>query len=89
MIHLNDKTRELTSDTGYIRSKDGNLCVDYPIYIAKSETEENYEEATKEEYEAYLKAKEEEKEYRATGRINESQNRLTTDAETATGGTIK
>ena len=52
MLHLNDKTRELTSDTGCIRSKDGNLCVDYPIYIAKSETEDNYEEATEDEYKA-------------------------------------
>ena len=60
MLHLNDKTRELTSDTGCIRSKDGNLCVDYPIYIAKSETEDNYEEVTEDEYKAYLTEKEEE-----------------------------
>ena len=59
MLHLNDKTRELTSDTGYIISKDGNLCVDYPIYIAKSETEDDYEEATGDEYKAYLAEKEE------------------------------
>lgn len=54
MLHLNEKTRELKADSGYIHSKDDALYVDYPIYIAKSETEANYEEGGKEGYEKWV-----------------------------------
>ena len=66
MLHLNTKTRELKADSGYIHSKDDTLYVDYPIYIAKSETEADYEEGSKKGYTAWVKAKEEEREEQET-----------------------
>jgi len=66
MLHLNTKTRELKADSGYIHSKDDSLYVDYPIYIAKSETEADYEEGSKKGYADWVKAKEEEEKERET-----------------------
>lgn len=54
MLHLNTETRELTADSGYIHSIDDELYVDYPIYIAKSQTEADYEEGNKEDYEKWV-----------------------------------
>lgn len=54
MLHLDIETRKLTSDSGYIHSLDDELYVDYPIYIAKSQTEADYEEGNKEDYEKWV-----------------------------------
>jgi len=66
MLHLNTKTRKLTADSGYIHSKDDSIYVDYPIYIAKSETEADYEEGSKKGYADWVKAKEEERKEQET-----------------------
>jgi len=57
MLHLDAKTRKLTADSGYIHSLDDELYVDYPIYLAKSQTEAEYEEGDKEGYEAWQASK--------------------------------
>ncbi len=59
------KTCRLESSTGYLKSLIA-VYEDYPIYdhaiyLGINVTEKNFAEATKEEYEAYLKAKEEDK----------------------------
>ena len=64
MLKFNKKNRELTSDTGYVKSiNDGDTpeIYDHPIYLGINVTVKDFAEATKEEYEAYLKAKEEDK----------------------------
>ena len=53
-----ESNRELVSSTGYIKSLDGSVC-ESPIYLGIYDSKENYEEAAKEEYEAYLKKQEE------------------------------
>lgn len=54
---FNECNRKLTSSTGYLKSQDGSVC-ESPIYLGIYDAKENYEEATKEDYEAYLKAEE-------------------------------
>lgn len=54
MLHLDIETRKLTSDSGYIHSLDDELYVDYPIYIAKSQTENDYEEGDEQGYERWI-----------------------------------
>lgn len=49
--------RKLVSSTGYLKALDGSVC-ESPIYLGIYDSKENYEEATKEEHEAYLKAEE-------------------------------
>lgn len=63
MLKFNKKNRCLTSDTGYVKALDGDTpeIYDHAIYLGINVTEKNFAEATKEEYEAYLKAKEEDK----------------------------
>lgn len=50
---LNQKTRELTSATGFIKDASGNIYEGH-IYIGKYNTEADFSEATAEEYEFWL-----------------------------------
>ena len=54
---FNEYNRKLASSTGYIKAQDGSVS-ESPIYLGIYDAKENYEEATKEDYEAYLKAEE-------------------------------
>ena len=53
-----ESNRELVSSTGYLKDTDGSVC-ESPIYLGIYDSEDNYEEVEKEEYEAYLKTQEE------------------------------
>lgn len=52
-----ESNRELVSSTGYIKALDGSVC-ESPIYLGIHDSESNYSEAGKEEYEAWLKQEE-------------------------------
>lgn len=54
-----ESNRKLVSSTGYLKALDGSVC-ETPIYLGIYDSKDNYEEVGKEEYEAYLKKKEEE-----------------------------
>ena len=56
-----ESNRKLVSSTGYLKSLDGSV-LESPIYLGIYDSEDNYEEAGKEEYEAWLKKQEEEEE---------------------------
>ena len=43
-MNFNEKTRKLTSGSGYIHSLDDSLYVDYSIYLGKYDDPSNYEE---------------------------------------------
>lgn len=58
-MHFNEKTRELSSDSGYIHAFDDSLYTDYPIYLGKFDKPENYEEGNKDDFDAWVKAHEE------------------------------
>lgn len=58
-MEFNEKSRKLTSSTGYICALDGSLYTNYAIYLGKLDSPKNYIEGTKEEYEAWLKTQEE------------------------------
>ena len=52
--------RTFKSKTGYIKSLiDGVIYENDTIYLGIYDNEDNYTEATKEEYEAYIKSEEE------------------------------
>ena len=53
-----ESNRELVSSTGYLKDADGSVC-ESPIYLGIYDSKDNYEEATKEDYEAWLKTQEE------------------------------
>ena len=54
-----ESNRKLVSSTGYLKALDGSVC-ETPIYLGIYDSKDNYEEVGKEEYESYLKKKEEE-----------------------------
>ena len=54
-----ESNRKLVSSTGYLKALDGSVC-ETPIYLGIYDSKDNYEEVGKEEYETYLKKKEEE-----------------------------
>lgn len=54
-----ESNRKLVSSTGYFKATDGSVS-ESPIYLGIYDSKDNYEEVGKEEYEAYLKKKEEE-----------------------------
>jgi hypothetical protein len=58
-MDFDKKNRKLTSSTGYIVSKDGTSYYDHEIFLGKFDSASNYEEGTKEGYEAFVKAQEE------------------------------
>ena len=57
-----ESNRKLVSSTGYLKSTDGSVC-ESPIYLGIYDSKDNYEEAGKDEYEAYIKKQEEEPEF--------------------------
>ena len=54
-MHFDEHTRELTSDSGYIHALDDSLYTDYPIYLGKFDSPDNYEMGDKEGYEEWQK----------------------------------
>lgn len=50
---FDEKTRKLTSDTGYIHALDDLLYTDYSIYLGIYDAPENYEEGNKTDFEAW------------------------------------
>lgn len=54
-----ESNRELVSSTGYLKSIDGSVC-ESPIYLGIYDSDSNYSEVGKDEYEAWLKKQEEE-----------------------------
>lgn len=56
-----ESNRKLVSSTGYLKSTDGSVC-ESPIYLGIYDSESNYSEAGKDEYEAYLNKQEEQHE---------------------------
>ena len=53
-----ESNRELVSSTGYLKSTDGSVC-ESPIYLGIYDSDSNYSEVGKDEYEAWLKKQEE------------------------------
>ena len=53
-----ESNRKLVSSTGYLKSIDGSVC-ESPIYLGIYDNESNYTEASKGDYDAYLKSEEE------------------------------
>ena len=47
-MNFDEKTRKLTSGSGYIRSLDDSLYVDHSIYLGKYDDSSNYEEGDEE-----------------------------------------
>ena len=47
-MNFDEKTRKLTSDSGYIHAIDNSLYTDYPIYLFKYYSPSNYKEGNKE-----------------------------------------
>ena len=45
---FDEKTRKLTSNSGYIHAIDNSLYTDYPIYLGKYDSPSNYEEGNEE-----------------------------------------
>ena len=54
-----ESNRKLVSSTGYLKSTDCSVS-ESPIYLGIYDSKDNYEEVGRNEYEAYLKKKEEE-----------------------------
>lgn len=52
-----ESNRKLVSSTGYLKGTDGSVY-ESPIYLGIYDSEDNYEEVGKEEYEAYKQAEE-------------------------------
>ena len=53
-----ESNRELVSSTGYLKATDGSVC-ESPIYLGIYDSDSNYSEVGKQEYEAWLKKQEE------------------------------
>ena len=49
-----ESNRELVSSTGYLKATDGSVC-ESPIYLGIYDSDSNYSEVGKDEYEAWLK----------------------------------
>ena len=47
---FDEKTRKLTSNSGYIHAIDNSLYTDYPIYLGKYDNPSNYEEGNQEDF---------------------------------------
>ena len=47
---FDEKTRKLTSNSGYINAIDNRLYTDYPIYLGKYDNPSNYEEGNEEDF---------------------------------------
>lgn len=55
-MNFNEQTRELASSSGYIHKKDDTLYVNYPIYLGKYDSIENYEEGNKIDFDIWVEA---------------------------------
>ena len=53
-----ESNRKLVSSTGYLKDTDGSVC-ESPIYLGIYDSDSNYSEVGKDEYEAWLKKQEE------------------------------
>ena len=49
-MNFDEKTRKLTSESGYIHAIDNSLYTDYPIYLGKYDSPSNYEEGNQEDF---------------------------------------
>ena len=49
-MNFDEKTRKLTSNSGYIHAIDNSLYTDYPIYLGKYDNPSNYEEGNEEDF---------------------------------------
>ena len=58
IMNFDEKTRKLTSDSGYIHAIDNSLYTDYPIYLGKYDNPSNYEEGNQEGFIKWHKEKE-------------------------------
>ena len=58
-----ESNRKLVSSTGYLKATDGSVC-ESPIYLGIYDSDSNYSEVGKDEYEAWLKTQEEPQESR-------------------------
>ena len=58
-MQFNSETRKLESASGYIHALDDSLYTDYPIYLGKFDSSDNYEEGSAEKYEEWIKRHEE------------------------------
>lgn len=47
-MNFDEKTRKLTSESGYIHAIDNSLYTDYSIYLGKYDNPSNYEEGNEE-----------------------------------------
>ena len=59
-MNFDEKTRKLTSDSGYIHAIDNSLYTDYPIYLGKYDSPSNYEEGNEEGFIKWHEEKEKE-----------------------------
>ena len=49
-----EETRELTSNTGYLKHKETGVVYNYAIYLGIYDSIENYEECTQQDYLNFL-----------------------------------
>ena len=73
-MNFDEKTRKLTSDSGYIHAIDNSLYTDYPIYLGKYDSPSNYEEGNEESFIKWHEEKEKEQ-------VQDTDNKIETKAE--------
>ena len=61
-MNFDEKTRKLTSNSGYIHAIDNSLYTDYPIYLGKYDNPSNYEEGNKKDFIKWHEEKEQDNE---------------------------
>ena len=61
-MNFDEKTRKLTSDSGYIHAIDNSLYTDYPIYLGKYDNPSNYEEGNEKDFIKWHEEQEQENE---------------------------
>ena len=59
-MNFDEKTRKLTSGSGYIHAIDDNLYVDHSIYLGKYDDPSNYEEGDEEGFTKWLEERDKE-----------------------------
>ena len=68
-MNFDEKTRKLTSDSGYIHAIDDSLYTDYPIYLGKYDKPSNYEEGNQEDFIKWHEEKEKEQDNERTEQL--------------------
>lgn len=71
-MNFDEKTRKLTSESGYIHAIDDSLYTDYPIYLGKYDNPSNYEEGNEE---GFIKWHEEQE------KVQDTNNKIETEEE--------